>query len=309
MTKLLELQESIRATHAAIARIERGVSQHPGSFLLEAEAMSLRKRLSSLEAKFSAETAELGIDICAYRLFGRHESTPILALANALSRFQTMVTVVYDSIKLSIPKQRANVSAESRVESTLNFGYSYSGSLGMMLTIPNERLLFGESNLDLAISDIFELAHATRPEQIREFAQRLGPAPVRTMYQWAEGLIESGLGADIEWRRNLSVRAQLLIQEPELRELHHIISETSEETIEQIVIEGQLTGADVDRKTFHMKLESGEDIRGSFREAISISQTVELPKRYRAVLNKSETIRFSTEENLISYELLKLEPM
>jgi hypothetical protein len=103
--------------------------------------------------------------------------------------------------------------------------------MGFALTIPNERLLMIENNLDETIYTIFELAKAGEPFQVLEFARRLGPAPIRAMYRWALTHDQFGLGVDIEWRRGRDVLAKLFIQRPELQNLHRIIAETSTEKI------------------------------------------------------------------------------
>ena len=307
MTTLLDIQELLRDTNATLAELDRALVADPRSASLQATGRSLEKRQQSLESQFAATAAEQGIDICTYRLFGV-DNPPILSLASALVDFQTLVTVVYDAIKSSVPKIRTRVGAESRSETTFNFGYSFPGSVGLVLTIPNERLLIGESNLDATISAIFELAKATEPSTILGFAKRLGPASISAMYKWALDLDQSGLGADTQWRRDQHVRAHLLAQRPELEQLHRAIGQTSDETSDDLVFEGLLTGADVDSKSFHMQMVSGEHIRGSFTEAISPSQTVELPKRYRASIRRTVTFKYSTELEKITYHLLRLDP-
>lgn len=307
MSTLLEIQEMLQDTNATLARLDEALVADSSSAALQATGRSLQKRQQSLESQFAASAADQGIDVFTYRLFGSNGNPSILSLATALVDFQTLITVVYDAIKSSVPKIRTRVSAESRLETALNFGYSYPGSVGLVLTIPNERLLIGESNLDKAVEAIFALAKATEPSKILEFAKQLGPASIGAMYKWALDLDQSGLGADIQWRRGQSVRAHLMAQRPELEQLHQVIGHTSDETIEELLVDGLLMGADVNSKSFHIQIESGEHIRGSFIDAISPSQTVELPKRYRASIRRTVTFRYSTEQEKISYHLLRLD--
>ncbi len=308
MSNVLEIQEKLQDTNAAIAQLERAMAVEPESLALSAVGKSLAKRQRTLESEFLAVVDSLGVDVCSYRLFGEHARPTITALSNALGDFQTLVSVVFDAIKTSLPKMRARVSAESAMETAFRFGYAFPGSLGIVLTLPNERLLFGESKLDESIFTIFDMAKASDSSQILKFAKRLGPAPIRAMYKWARDQAQSGLGVEIEWRRDRDVRAKLLVQRPEFEHLQRLIDETSQETREEITVTGQLVGADVERRSFHMRLESDTEIRGFFTDAIGLSHTVELPKLYRANITKTVTIRYSTEEEDIHYHLLRLEP-
>lgn len=128
------------------------------------------------------------------------------------------------------------------------------------------------------------------------------------MYNWAFHHDNLGLGVSIEWRREKTIRNRLLTQQPEFERLHKTIEETSEQTVMEIEVTGELEGADVSKKTFHIKSDTGEDFKG-FTDVINESQTVELPKRYKATIIRKEQIKYSTEEELVSHQLIKLEPI
>ena len=131
---------------------------------------------------------------------------------------------------------------------------------------------------------------------------------MRALYRWALDHVNSGLGADIDWRRGEDVRAKMFMQPVEFTELRNILDETGEEHIEEITLTGDLVAVSVSARTFQMKFESGEDIRGKFEDAISERHTVELPKRYKVRLTKTSRIIYSYEEDDESYFLLSLEP-
>lgn len=309
MSRLLEIQDNLQDTAATIARLERALSEDPQSRSLVAMIGSLEKRQQKLEADFLLEADSLGIDVCSYRLFSEEGRPTIAAVSKALGDFQTLVSVVYDAIRSARPKERARVSTEIARETGFAFGYAFAGSLGVVLTLPNERRLVGESVLDESVSVVFDMARASDSARILDFARRLGAAPVRAMYQWAFDHAESSLGAGIEWRRNLDTRASLFIQKPELERLHRVIGMTSDETTEEITVEGLLVGADVSRRSFHLQVEGQPDIRGSFTDAISESQTVELPRPYRVVLRKTVRVNYSTEKEDITHHVIRLEAL
>jgi hypothetical protein len=307
MIRLLELQERLRDTSAAMAELERASVKEPNSPSLMVMAESLRKRKSVLDSEYSTEADSLGIDICTYRIFGEHDHQTLRALVQTLGDFQSLVSTVYDAVKSKVPKMRARMSADVVAETEFGFGYIFPGSVGVVLTIPNQRLLGIESELDESILGISSMAKAKDPAEVLQYAKKFGGASIRALYRWAYDHDELGLGASIEWKRNQVIRSHLLTQQPELKRLHETIGMTSEEIITELEINGTLVGAEVTRKTFHILLDNGENIRGSFQDAISEAQTAELPSRYRAFIVKREQIKYSTEEPIVSYDLNKLE--
>jgi hypothetical protein len=121
--------------------------------------------------------------------------------------------------------------------------------------------------------------------------------------------VKALFSVDIEWRRGKEVQQKALIQRLEFESLQRAISETSEESSEEFTLSGLLAAADVIRHTFRLEPDDGEEIRGTSGDVISEAHTVELPKRYTATVRKTTTIRYSTEQEDVSYELLGLEPI
>jgi len=309
MTKLAEIQERLLETNAAIGELDKAIANDPKSLSLAATMQSLEKRYQKLEVDFLAEVESLGVDVCAYRVFGDEEQLSIKALSSVLGDFQNLVSTVYDAIKTAVPKVRARISAEIAAETEFRFGYTFPGSVGVVLTIPNQRLLIGESYLDESLHVISEMAKVHDSPGVLEYAKRLGPASIRALYRWAYDHAESGLGVDIEWRRQQLIRTRLLAQRPELQKLYQTIGVTSDEKISELTVHADLVGVDVARRSFHLKLDTGEDLRGSLAEDLDINekQTIELPKRYMVQIRKTEKIHYSTEEEDISYNLLNVE--
>ena len=91
-----------------------------------------------------------------------------MAITKSLATFQELVTAIFDAFKTS-PKLRAKISAEIVAQSTLNFGYAYPGSLGFVLTMPNDRLLIGESELDRAFQTIFAMTKAEQSAEVASY--------------------------------------------------------------------------------------------------------------------------------------------
>jgi len=218
--------------------------------------------------------------------------------------FQVVYTLVYDAL-VNKPKLTASVSAEAVAATSFGYGYSFTGSVGFVLTLPNERLLLDETNLDKAMTTLFELATASSSDQVAAFAKRLGPAPVKAVYKWASNLVSGGLGADIHWRREGEDRAELLVQLPELRNLTQAIEETSDEATKTIIVEGELIGTDHTKigRTFHMRIDENTDMRGYMSGEIGV---VEEPQFYVAEIQVTTKTNYATDQDEVSYFMTSL---
>lgn len=124
------------------------------------------------------------------------------------------------------------------------------------------------------------------------------------MYAWANAHVQNGLGAEIQWKRDQQIRANLLIQQPELARLVTAIQETSEEIREELTFVGMLRAVDLDRRTFRLELDDDTSIKGTFEDAIGSDHSVTLPKRYRTNIIKTTKVYYSTEQGEVTYRLL-----
>src|SRR5215469_13102325 len=197
MTDLLDLADKLQDTNAAIATMERALATAPTSEGAGIALRSLEHRRIVLEREFAKEANVQGIDIFRYSIARDEPEFPVSALADALKSFQSWLTVVFDAIKTKTAKRRARVSADIVALSTLDFGYSYPGSRGFVLTVPNQRLLLIDSDLDQSVIRMFHMLQATSSEEILGYAREVGVAAVNSMYQWVENNSKYALATDI----------------------------------------------------------------------------------------------------------------
>ncbi len=306
MANFLEILENLQATESEISRLKNEIATNPSESSLGLMLESLYMRQKNLQDDFSSTAHEKFLDVCTYRLIPKENDRPSLStIGRALCDFQALFTLVYDSLKNG-PKDRSSFSAEIAKESAFDFGYSFSGSIGFALTMPNQRLLLGETELDRTMATIFELAKANDSENVRSFARMVGRAAIRKIYEWANNHVDATLDADIQWKRNNQIRSRLFIQSPELSKLKKIIDETNEEKPKPIELTGRLIGRDIKTGLFHMAFEGeAEDIKGRLGEGVSIANK-ELDRVYTASLLKITKTYYSIEKEDVSYVLLGL---
>ncbi|MCS1410952.1 MAG: hypothetical protein M2R45_04147 [Verrucomicrobia subdivision 3 bacterium] len=311
MSAITDILEMIRDTDSVIRRLEAEIKTPQDAEDLALNLASLQKRRNYLKRDLEQATARQQVDICRFRLFSDNNSAefPASGLTAALGGFQSLLTSVLDAIKNG-PKQRLRPDASIVAESRLNFGYTFAGSLGIVLTISNERLLLGfKSHLDRAVDSVFEMAESRDSEHIAGFSKQLGGASVRCLSKWVDSLSEWELGTDIEWCRDRESRRRLVLQTPDVAALKQAIAKTSDKEEKTLECEGTLVGCDVDTKKFHMQIPDSDDLLGDISETIGKEHTLELPKKYRAKFRRTITTHFATEAEQIRYLLLSLDPL
>lgn len=308
MNELLDLRDKLRDTQAAMASLKAAVLADPHAEGLDLMLQSLEQRQQDLETAFRQAAHLEQVEVCSYRLIQeRDDILPVAALGDTLKSFQTWLTTLFDAVR-SGPKQKARVAADVVEQSTLDFAYAFSGSLGFVFTVPNERLLLGDTDLDRAISAMFAMMRVREQTQLVEFAHTLGVGVIRRMYEWASTQTHYAVSTDIKWRRKEEVRNEILLQAPEASNLCDLINATSDAEGEEINVVGELVGGDLVTLTFHLRFPEAEDMRGRISPKFSYPGELALRRTYKARIFKTTTIHFATDSETISYELLNLEP-
>lgn len=301
------LNKALTETNESLARLERAGIERPGDRAIAHMMASMRKQRSSLEHQFEELSRRAGIDVCNYRLFGAGVDFAA-GIFRSLVGFQDLLTGTFAAVKSGQRRnQRGRVGEVETRESALTLSHTYSGSAGFVFTMPNERLLLTETPLDGAFNAVFEMAKIDTLAGVRSMAERLGVGVIRDLYAWSSAQIAADLGADIDWRRGDQVRSSVFVEPKNLRQLSGLIDQTSDTSEETITLSGTLKGADVTPKRFHFKPDDGEDIRGTFSDAISEKHRVSLPSRYRAEIAVRTTVKYSTDETQIEHFLVHLD--
>jgi hypothetical protein len=228
-------------------------------------------------------------------------------VGRAMESFQTLYAVLYSAVVSARPRDTAHLSLEVIQQSSFEFSYAYSGSLGFVFTMPNDRLLTGETRLDKAMDHLFAMATCSTTDEIKNFAKQFGLAPVRAIYDWANALCASGAGADLKWEKDESTKGSLLLQPAQIRALSELIAQTSDFEVDENTFPGVLLG--FDSKTLMFRIEpqdGGGIIRGKIAADADLPVPVEIPKHYTAQVRTATRVRYSTEQSEITHTLLSL---
>jgi len=312
MNALLEIQKRIELTNEEIARTKRLLQTRPDSAGLLHNLETFSSAHTYLMKEFESTAKQTGIEVCSYRLFQENtDRKPISGIGKAFISFQNLFSIVYDAVKRGQPKKQSQVSDEVIAETTLDFAYTFPGSIGIALTVPSQVSLFG-NYFQETINELFHMARLSKSEDLRVCSRKLGIAPVRALYAWADDLVKADFGVEVQWKGVQNEPSKLFVQRPELHILREAILATSEEHHEEFTLVGILKGVDIDSRSFHFQYKEEKkrrDIRGHFIDTISQQRPVKVPAEYRVTIARTTRTNYSMDKDEVRDILLRIEPL
>lgn len=303
MSAIIEIQERIQGTVALLAEYEKAALRPGAPASLRVNIRSLEKLSSQLEQEFHEIAAHEELDVCRYRLLIDRERPAFGSITRAWGQFQALFSSVYDAVKNG-PKKRGRISKHVIAATQFGFAFTFPGSVGVTLTLPTED--DDADHLHKAAEVLFEMAKSASVEEVAALVERFGIPPIIQLSRWVNAHVEFRSGADVEWHTKERTTSSVLIQHQEFKRLQDAIETVSAPKEIEQVMPGMLVGANTSRHTFQMILDSGEEISGTFSDAISQEHKVELPKHYQAMIRKTTQIKEATEQEEISYFLVQL---
>lgn len=304
MSALRAVLDRLNDIEGTIAQIE-GKSTPETAFAYRMTLRSLEKRREELRNQLNEITTRDFVEICDYRIIPEGPlSFAISAVTGALHEFQDLVALLFGADPKK-PKQTARIDIATTEKTRLDFGFAYAGSLGIVLTVENERLIGIESSLDTAIRTAFDLISAKSGDDIKAAAIQYGPPVVRKLYTWSKIQRDYDLSADIKWKRGNQVRNAVLVQSAESAEVCRLIESKSDISDEHLDVIGNLVGFNVATRRFAFELPDGELINGTFDKSFEMTPRT-VPARYAAHLIKRTVVHYTIEKDDVSWILTAL---
>lgn len=302
---ILEIQEKLLDTDRMLAQLRASAVNAVGSAAFILEYQSVERRRDKLVRLLQTAATAAGREICEYHFdpIGGHLTAA--GLSEALGGFQRLLGVAYEAVSRG-PRQSAHVSGEATRATDLDFGYTMAGSIAFVFTVAVEPDLLGDDFLTDTFRQVFAASHASGAEGIRRIAAAMGAAPVRELYKWAHAHARHQLAAEIVYKPQRKARQKIELQPDDFWRLVEAIGETSDEKTEEIIVGGQLVGADVTTRRFHLELDDGTDIRGDLGAAVGPTQQVVLNVSYTARILKRTIVHYATDREQVSYTLAAL---
>lgn len=307
MSRLLEITRQIQDTESTMAQAQKRMLENNPTPSILAAFESLEKRRDNLDLQFEEAANAEQLDVCDYRVFyddNEDEKPTLRVFSRTLLDFQNLFTQVFRSVTTNTAPKDRRVQADIIQQTNFGVHYTFQGSLGVVLTLPNEALLF-ESDIDRSVQVIAELAKLTESDDIARYAQKYGVATIRSLYDWTADQVKAGVGSEIHWKKGTDIKVRSLAEFDELVALKEAIESTSDKSERTITVRGTLVGVDVPARTFHMSFDEGRDVRGKFEENLDRFH-YRIPRIYTATITETKTVFYSTDEEKTSFLLTDL---
>lgn len=297
--------ERARRAAAQVAELERALGGEPDNRALKLNLASARKFFERSDEEFRQAAALAQYDVLRYRLVQREGSFYALRdLSRSWASFQDVVSYVYDALTTG-PRSGGRLPLALRDQTTLGFAYSYPGSLGVVLTVPNDQNLFS-GRLDEVVPTIEELLGVGRTSEVREVARKVGRSAIQRVYEWSSSNYKAGFDLDLGWSASkVRDRAQY-VSNATFGAITEAIEMTSDSVTTSGLVRGTLVGFNSSRLTFHFVEPDGESFVGQLGPNFPASEEWAVNRSYAALIETETTVRLATGQETTVHRLLRL---
>jgi hypothetical protein len=291
-----------------LVALGRAAKERPDDEVLQLNMQSVAKRQNDLVRRIDFDLHVTQNEICRYRVVRDWSDTyPAKAVAESLSKFQDLVTSVFDALRTA-PKRRYRPSAENVDLSSLNFAGAAAGSVIVTLSIPNDRLLAGETVLDRTFQLVERTLEAKDSEALHALAEEVGVATITKAYAWADANVSFGLDTSIAWGKHFATENKFAVTRDDAQAIKELIEDKSDEKTDPFEMDCVLVGFDGPESYFHIqRIGEKEEIKGDLGPNVTHSWTTNQP--YRARLLRRSQIKYATGEEKVSWTLIDLLPL
>lgn len=285
--------------------MERAFAISPNDSGLRITLLSAKRLAERAEADLMEAAGANGVDLCRYRVVRAVDTYPAADLGRSIAAYQDLFTALYAYVKKGT-QSVARYTNEIRAASTLNIGYTFPGSLGVLFTIDNPRGLFLDSGeLDTVISSLNELTQLNSITQVRQAAKTMGLNVVRNAYKWAEQNWEAEYSVDIKWSRSDRVTIGGFVQREKFLKITSLIKQTQDEEPRELQISGTLAGYNILSDSFVITTSNGDTYSGKLAQNF-VRKQYKVPSIYTATVLERSVTNYATEKTVTTYELIEL---
>jgi hypothetical protein len=305
MSEIASAVERTRKAFASVSRLEEALARAPSDRSLQLNLSAMRKLALQSQEQLFEFSKRVHVEVCNYRLVPEATDGYALAYVSAsMLEYQNLFSQIYDA-KRNGAKTRAVIGKDALQESALEFGYSYAGSLGMVLLRPGSRDMIS-GTFDDSINALYQVMDIKDQHDVRDVAHNLGNAVVKRLHDWSDANLKGGFAADVRWTRSDGHQLGEMIERKRMEHIVGIIDATSDQQVKEIEVIGVLWGGDLGSGSFHFIVPNGDDYRGHFAEEFRGDTEMILGKRYQARIREKSTVTYSTEKVERERDLISL---
>ena len=293
--KLLELNEIIKK-HKSLLSIK------PDNLSVMLALSSFESLYTDLQNQYVSVANFWNFNVVNYRLSSKHKNISISALSALLDSFQNLYSNVYEVVKYQVAKQNTRLRDDTVKKTALYFGYSYGGSLGIVMTIDNQEK-FIESDLDIAFKQTLDVLKVKTKEEIKPIIDKFGYGTIKLLNDWSTVHLKYETNAEIKSSLSSTEQTSDNFVVSDIKTLNELLVSTpiiTEEILE--FVECQLVGVDIEKRTFHIIVDESKNYLGTLSEAIQDNFSV--PSVHSVKIREEDT--FFKGRNSKKYVLLSI---
>jgi hypothetical protein len=306
MSEIASVVDRTRKAFATVSRLEEAILRAPMDRALQLNLSAMRKMAAQAEQQLMSFSERQHVEICNYRLMPEMaENYALPYVSESMLEYQNLFSQIYDA-KKNGKKANAVINREAFQESILEFGYSYSGSLGIVLLRQGSRDLFS-GKFDESIDALYDVMDIRDQNDVRDVAENLGLAVVKRIFDWSEANYKGGFAADVRWTRSDGRQLGRVVGRDRMGSIVNIIATTSDEQIEERPVFGLLVGIDLKAGTFHFVVPDGADFRGHLHENFPRDRVIRVGESYVARIIETTVTRYALQRTDHTHILLRLD--
>jgi hypothetical protein len=295
-----------REHSAIVQRMEFALRSDPSDPKLTLGLGSAQRRAKKSQELLHSLATTKQIDLVRYRLVNGDDVYSVEAVADSTGSFQKSFTGAVDFLE-SGPKSKARFSRDIEEKSRLNFAYSFSGSLGLVFAIENDRNMFDESEMDSVVDVFSQFLDVSSEEDAVDASRQLGGALVSQLCKWVDANAKWESSVDFIVTQATEVQRGEFVPKNKFFDLHDIFHNAKDEQPHEFTLKGTLVGLDTDDRRFHFVVPGGDDYKGGFHEDFVATPTT-VPARYTAIIGEKVSRVVATGKETRSYSLKSLTP-
>ena len=297
--------ERARRSFASVARLEAALERDPVNAGLQVNLAAAKKQAAQNQDTLLALSQRSHVEVCNYRLLPQATSHYGLAhVSNSLLTYQNLFSQIHDATRNG-PKKRAQIHPDALKESELDFAYSYSGSLGLVLFVQNEKDFFS-GILDVSIEALFGVLEINNQSGARHIIDELGAAVLKRVNDWSEANLAGGFAADIRWNRSDGRQLGEVIERRRMERIVEVLSQSSDEETRIVEEVGVLIGGNVVSKAFHFVVPNGESYKGRQSDDFRPEVPLTLGNFYKVAIRERKKFNYASNQEIVTHELLSL---
>lgn len=304
MNELGNILLELRDTDVTSGELNALALRYPSDEILGVNRDALARRRTDLERSLHSRLRPAQTDLLEYQVQSRDGAAcPAQGVALSLSFFQDILTATFAAVR---ERTGAPSIDEPGDLAALTFAAGERGASFVTLSMPNERLLLIQSDIEVALGLIFDLLKTQTTSRLRQVSTTIGVAPITSAWRWAKNSIDYGFTISVRWQKAGEWDRRVTISAQEAWLLKSAIDEIEDELVDTIVLDGELVGFDHVRGDFHLKTGEGQIISGRLADSFSPDATIQIARLYRVTLTRTSTIRFATGEERVKWLLREI---